>query len=64
MSQIKVTVWNEYLDDQQRKDIADVYPKGLHNTIADFLNRDSDIKAGVSIISDAEQGLSERGVSS
>ncbi|GHV57023.1 hypothetical protein AGMMS49579_22310 [Spirochaetia bacterium] len=60
MSQIKVTVWNEYLEDQKGKDIADVYPKGLHNTIADFLNRDNDIKAGVSIISDAEQGLSEQ----
>ncbi|GHU53412.1 trehalose utilization protein ThuA [Bacilli bacterium] len=79
MSQIKVTVWNEYFANlpspasleeafggkslfnlQKRKEVADVYPEGLHKAIADFLNKDNDIKAGVSIISDPEQGLSEQ----
>ena len=57
---IKVTVWNEYKDKQKRPEIASIYPEGLHNTIAAFLNQDPAIKAGVSIISDAEQGLSEQ----
>jgi trehalose utilization protein len=57
---IKVTVWNEYTDRQKKPDVASAYPDGLHNAIAAFLNRDGGIKAGVSIITDAEQGLSEQ----
>jgi trehalose utilization protein len=55
---VKVTVWNEYMDDQKKDAIRNVYPEGLHITIADFLNKDKDITAGVSIITDPEQGLS------
>ncbi|GHU58187.1 trehalose utilization protein ThuA [Spirochaetia bacterium] len=57
---IRVTVWNEYMEDQKRKEIADVYPKGLHQAIAGFLNKDTEIAAKVSIITDPEQGLSEQ----
>jgi trehalose utilization protein len=55
---IRVTVWNEYLDEQKRKAVADVYPEGLHKTIADFLNRAGGIAAKSSLIGDPEQGLS------
>jgi trehalose utilization protein len=44
---IKVTVWNEYMDEQKQTDVASVYPDGLHNAIAAFLNRDGEISAGV-----------------
>jgi trehalose utilization protein len=54
---IKVTVWNEYTEEHRQKAVTDVYPRGLHHTIADFLNRDRDINAGVSTINDPEQGL-------
>ena len=57
---IRVTVWNEYKERQKRPEIAAIYPEGLHVTIADFLNKDEAIKAGVSIITDPEQGLSEQ----
>ena len=57
---IRVTVWNEYLDEQKKGEAASVYPEGMHKTIAAFLNRDKGISAEVSIISDAEQGLSEQ----
>ncbi|GHV72352.1 trehalose utilization protein ThuA [Spirochaetia bacterium] len=56
---IQVTVWNEYRDDQMTGETAAIYPQGLHNAIADFLNRDPDIEAGTSVITDSEQGLSE-----
>lgn len=57
---IRVTVWNEYTDEQKESQVASVYPDGLHRTIAAFLNRDSEISAGVSVITDPEQGLSEQ----
>ena len=56
---IKVLVWNEYLDEQKRPEVASVYPEGLHKTIAAFLNDDKEISASVSVISDSEQGLTE-----
>jgi trehalose utilization protein len=34
---VSVTVWNEYLDQQRHSRIAEVYPHGLHNAIADGL---------------------------
>ncbi|MCL2320401.1 MAG: ThuA domain-containing protein [Treponema sp.] len=57
---IKVTVWNEYTDDQKTQDVASVYPEGLHKAIAAFLNRDGEISARTSIITDPEQGLTEQ----
>jgi len=57
---IKVTVWNEYLQDQMTGKVAEAYPEGLHNVIAGALNRENGISAAVSIISDTEQGLSEK----
>jgi trehalose utilization protein len=57
---IRATVWNEYMDEQKRPDVASVYPQGLHSTIADFLNREEGISARVSLITDAEQGLAEQ----
>jgi len=59
-TKIKVTVWNEYMDEQKRPAIASVYPEGLHKTIQAFLNRDGEITASTSIITDPEQGLSEQ----
>ena len=58
---IKVTVWNEYFKDKQGTgEVAKVYPEGFHNVIAAALNKEKDIKASASLISDAEQGLTEK----
>ena len=57
---IRVTVWNEYMDEQKKPEVLAVYPEGMHKTIAAFLNKDSGISAGVSAITDAEQGLAEQ----
>jgi len=56
---IRVTVWNEYKDAQKAPAVSSVYPDGFHNIIAEFLNKDTEISAGVSIITDPEQGLTE-----
>ena len=57
---IKVNVWNEYLHEQKRPEVTSIYPEGMHKTIAAFLNQDGEISAGVSVITDPEQGLSEQ----
>ena len=60
MEKIKVTIWNEYMEKQKGPEVAPIYPTGLHNTIADFLNKDQEISAVVSVITDPEQGLTEK----
>ena len=37
---IRVLVWNEYVHERTEERIAKVYPKGIHNAIADFLRCD------------------------
>ena len=56
---IKVTVWNEYLRQDERQ-VLEAYPEGMHNVIAAALNREKDIKASVSLLSNPEQGLDEK----
>jgi trehalose utilization protein len=56
---IKATVWYEYTDEQKQKAVTDVYPHGMHEVIAGFLNKDKDITAKTAAITDPEQGLSE-----
>ncbi|GHU07892.1 trehalose utilization protein ThuA [Spirochaetia bacterium] len=58
-SKIRVTVWNEYGKEQEGKEVSDVYPNGMHEAIAAFLNKDPEISAKTSTMRDSEQGLSE-----
>ena len=38
---IKVTVWNEYLEELQYEHVAKVYPNGIHECIREFLSSKS-----------------------
>ena len=58
-NKIKALVWNEFGEEQKSGVIAGIYPEGLHKTIADFLNKDSEIEAKTAVQSDKEHGLSE-----
>ena len=37
---IRVTVWNEYAHEKTEQRVAEIYPNGIHNAIADFLRCD------------------------
>ncbi|MGM0873209.1 MAG: ThuA domain-containing protein [Bacillota bacterium] len=37
MRTIKVTIWNEYIDEQKDPEVAAIYPKGIHKAIAEGL---------------------------
>ncbi len=55
---IKVTVWNEYFHEKTEEKVAQVYPNGIHNAIADFLRCD-DIFVRTATLYDEECGLTE-----
>jgi len=56
---IRVTVWGENVHEQKNKVVAEVYPKTMHGTIAEALNRDAGITATTVTLQDAEHGMTE-----
>ena len=42
---IRTIVWGENIHEQTNEIVRSIYPNGMHNTIADALNRDSAISA-------------------
>ena len=56
---IRATVWGENVHEQKNKDVAELYPKGMHGQIAALLNEDSNIKATTVTLQDAEHGMTE-----
>ncbi|MDK2902692.1 MAG: hypothetical protein PWQ93_611 [Clostridiales bacterium] len=56
---IKVTVWNEYLHEKKDEEVARVYPKGIHNAIAEYLNTQPDIQAKTATLDMPEHGLTD-----
>src|SRR5699024_4260327 len=53
-----VTVWNEYRHEREDKAIADVYPDGIHNVIASFLN-EAGIDTKTATLDEPEHGLTD-----
>lgn len=56
---IRVTVWNENVHEQENKIVAKVYPKGIHGAIAEALNADAGISATTATLQEPEHGLTE-----
>ncbi len=56
---IRVTVWNEYVHEQEYESIRKVYPKGIHGCIEDFLSKNEDIEVTCATLDMPNQGISE-----
>ncbi len=55
---IRVTVWNEYLHETRSEKVQAVYPQGIHQCIADFLQCD-DIQVRTATLWEPECGLTQ-----
>jgi len=55
---IRVTVWNEGLHEKSNPATREIYPDGMHNTIAAFLNQ-AGFTARTATLSEPEHGLTE-----
>ncbi|NHN61237.1 ThuA domain-containing protein [Halorussus rarus] len=54
-----VTVWNEYRHEREDEAVREVYPEGIHATIADFLgDRGFDVRTAT--LDEPEHGLTEQ----
>ncbi len=56
---IRVTVWNEFRHEKTDDIVRGIYPNGIHQTIADFLNPYDDISVTTATLDEAEHGLTE-----
>ncbi|MDD5688284.1 MAG: ThuA domain-containing protein [Elusimicrobia bacterium] len=57
MNKINVVVWNEFRHEKEDKKVSDIYPKGIHNAIADFLRKESDFDIKTATLDEPEHGL-------
>jgi len=61
---IRVTVWNEGRHEKSDKEVAAVYPKGIHNAIAEMLSREPDLTARTATLDEPQHGLTDEVLSS
>jgi len=56
---LRVTVWNEYRHEKKPGKVAEVYPKGIHEAIAEDLRAQSDMEVRTATLDEPEHGLSD-----
>jgi trehalose utilization protein len=56
---IRATVWGENVHEQTNKDVARIYPEGMHAQIAAVLAKDRNIVATTVTLQDPENGMTE-----
>ncbi|WP_409303825.1 ThuA domain-containing protein [Peribacillus sp. SCS-155] len=54
----KVTVWNENRHEKKNPVVSEIYPKGIHGAIAEFLEQDN-LEVRTATLDEPEHGLSE-----
>jgi len=56
---INVIVWNEFVHEREHEAVRAVYPRGIHEALADFLKTDSRLSVGTATLDQPDHGLSE-----
>ena len=59
MTNIKVTVWNEYRHELHNAEVAAIYPRGIHNAIAEPLGAVEGVEVKTAVLDDFEHGLTD-----
>jgi len=56
---IRVLVWNEFVQEREDPRVAEVYPRGIHEAIAEYLRQQPDMVVRTATLDEPEHGLSE-----
>lgn len=56
---IRVTVWNEYRHEKENREIARIYPEGIHGAIAAYLRTQPGMKVRTATLDEPQHGLSD-----
>ena len=54
---IRALIWNEFVHERHNKEVAALYPGGMHVAIAEALGADGDIATRTAVLQDPEHGL-------
>lgn len=60
MNPIRVTIWNEFVHEKTNPIVAQIYPRGIHQALADFLAPDSRLGVTTATLDEPEHGLTEQ----
>jgi len=55
---VRVTVWNEYRHEKTHKEVAEIYPEGMHTVIAEHLRAEG-MSVGTATLDEPEHGLTQ-----
>lgn len=55
---MRVTIWNEYRHERNEQAVADIYPEGIHQTIANFL-KEAGLDTATATLDEPEHGLTD-----
>lgn len=55
---MNVTIWNEYRHEKSDKEVAEIYPDGMHHTIATFL-KEAGMEVKTATLDEPEHGLTD-----
>jgi len=58
-SPLNIVVWGEYRHEKKNPKVGALYPRGMHETIADFLRREPGLEVGTAWLDQPEHGLTE-----
>jgi len=56
---LKVTVWNEFVHERKKEDIAKIYPDGIHGAIKEFLDADGEFEVTVATLDMENCGITK-----
>lgn len=56
---IRVTVWNQFRREKTDERVRAIYPHGIHQAIADFLDEEEDITVRTATLDDPDCGLTD-----
>jgi trehalose utilization protein len=57
MATIRVTVWNEFRHERNTAEVAEIYPQGIHATIAAALRKEEQVEVRTATLDEPEHGL-------
>lgn len=56
---INVTVWNEFRHEKKHAKVAEVYPDGIHNALANYLKSYDSFNVGTATLDEPDHGLTD-----
>ncbi len=57
MQKLSVTIWNEFVHERENAEVARIYPRGIHGTLADALRQRTELAVRTATLDEPDQGL-------